>query len=120
MDDMLKIRRQAKTNCEEATMVNVWCSLYDKIDVWCVTDCEEIRIRIKLHVKLFIPNWRSNTICINTINGSTYDLTQQENFKSCHDSVWLPDEGKVLLAEHTNNGVHVKSQQSITFVMKYC
>ena len=41
MDDMLRIRRQAKTKCEAAAIVNVWCSLYDRIDV---TDCEEIRI----------------------------------------------------------------------------
>ena len=32
-------------------------------------------------------------------------------FKSCHDSVWLANQGNVLLAKHTNNGVQVKSQQ---------
>ena len=32
-------------------------------------------------------------------------------FKSCHDSVWLPGQGNLLLAKHTNNGVQVKSQQ---------
>ena len=33
MDDVPRIRRQAKTKCEAATMVNVCCSLYDRIDV---------------------------------------------------------------------------------------
>ena len=34
MDDMLRIRRQAKTKCEVPAIVNVWCLLHDRIDVW--------------------------------------------------------------------------------------
>ena len=78
MDNMLRITRQAKTNCEAATMVNVWCSLYDKIDVWPTVK----RLGLELD---FMSNYSYVTeeaISCNTIEGSTYDLTtQQENLK---------------------------------------
>ena len=78
MDNMLRIRRQAKTNCEAATIVNVWCSLYDKIDVWPTVK----RLGLELDCMSNYLYVTEEAISCNTINGSTYDLTtQQENLK---------------------------------------
>ena len=78
MDNMLRIRRQAKTNCEAATIVNVWCSLYDKIDVWLTVK----RLGLELDCMSNYIYVTEEAISCNTINGSTYDLTtQQENLK---------------------------------------
>ena len=78
MDDMLRIRRQAKTNCEAATIVNVWCSLYDKIDVWLTVK----RLGLELDCMSNYIYVTEEAISCNTINGSTYDLkTQQESLK---------------------------------------
>ena len=78
MDNMLRIRRQAKTNCEAATIVNVWCSLYDKIDVWSTVK----RLGLELDCMSNYLYVTEEAISCNTINGSTYDLTtQQENLK---------------------------------------
>ena len=78
MDDMLRIRRQAKTNCEAANIVNVWCSLYDKIDVWLTVK----RLGLELDCMSSYLYVTEEAVSCNTINGSTYDLkTQQENLK---------------------------------------
>ena len=78
MDNVLRIRRQAKTNCEAATIVNVWGLLYEKIDVWPTVK----RLGLELDCMSNYLYVTGEAISCNTINGSTYDLkTQQENLK---------------------------------------
>ena len=78
MDNVLRIRRQAKTNCEAATIVNVWGLLYEKIDVWPTVK----RLGLELDCMSNYLYVTEEAISCNTINGSTYDLkTQQENLK---------------------------------------
>ena len=78
MDNVLRIRRQAKTNWEAATIVNVWGLLYEKIDVWPTVK----RLGLELDCMSNYLYVTEEAISCNTINGSTYDLkTQQENLK---------------------------------------